>query len=54
MAKRASKSQPTWTDVKAKLAGFDRAALLGLVQTVAAIFSRGWTAYELSAILAMA
>ncbi len=32
MAKRQSKSQPGWTDVKAKLAGFDRAALLGLVQ----------------------
>lgn len=31
MAKRQSKSQPTWTDVKAKLAGFDRAGLLGLV-----------------------
>jgi hypothetical protein len=32
MAKPKSKSQPTWTDVKAKLAGFDRACLLGLVQ----------------------
>ena len=32
MAKRQSKSQPTWTDVKARLAGFDRAALLGLIQ----------------------
>jgi len=32
MAKRQSKSQPGWADVKAKLAGFDRAALLGLVQ----------------------
>ena len=31
MIRRQSKSQPTWTDVKAKLAGFDRAALLGLV-----------------------
>jgi len=31
MAKRQSKSQPGWADVKAKLAGFDRAALLGLV-----------------------
>lgn len=31
MAKRQSKSQPWWADVKAKLAGFDRAALLGLV-----------------------
>jgi len=34
MAKRKQKSQPTWTDVKAKLAGFDRAALLGLIQTL--------------------
>ena len=32
MAKRKPKSQPTWTDVKAKLADFDRAALLGLIQ----------------------
>ena len=31
MAKRQSKSQPGWVDIKAKLAGFDRAALLGLV-----------------------
>ena len=33
MSKRQSKS-PTWTDVKAKLADFDRAALLGLVQNL--------------------
>jgi hypothetical protein len=32
MAKRQSKSQPTWTAVKARLAGFDRAALLDLIQ----------------------
>lgn len=32
MAKRQSKSQPTWTDVKAKLASLDRAGLLSLVQ----------------------
>jgi hypothetical protein len=31
MAKHQSKSQPTWTDVKAKLAAFDRAALLDLI-----------------------
>ena len=31
MAKRKSKSQLTWTDIKAKLAGFDRAGLLGLI-----------------------
>ena len=30
--KRQSKSQPTWTDVKAKLVNFDQAALLGLIQ----------------------
>lgn len=32
MARSKSKSQPTWTDVKAKLANFDRLGLLGLVQ----------------------
>jgi diadenosine tetraphosphate (Ap4A) HIT family hydrolase len=32
MVRRQSKSKPTWTDVKAKLAGFDRAGLLCLVQ----------------------
>lgn len=32
MTKRQSKSQPSWKDVKAKLASFDRAGLLGLVQ----------------------
>jgi hypothetical protein len=32
MAKRQSKSEPGWTEVKATLAGFDRAALLSLVQ----------------------
>src|SRR5208283_4825372 len=34
MAKRQSKSQPTWTGVKARLAEFDRAALLGLIQSL--------------------
>lgn len=34
MAKHRSKSQPTWTDVKAKLADFDRVALLGLIQSL--------------------
>ena len=34
MAKRKPKSQPTWTDVKAKLAEFDRVALLGLIQNL--------------------
>jgi len=32
--KRQSKSRPTWTDVKAKLADFDRVALLGLIQSL--------------------
>jgi hypothetical protein len=32
MIKPQSKAQPKWTDVKAKLASFDRAGLLGLVQ----------------------
>src|ERR1022692_4341358 len=32
MTKRKPKSQPTWTDVKAKLLDFDRTALLGLIQ----------------------
>ena len=32
MIKRPSKSQPTWIDVKAKLAPFDRTGLLSLVQ----------------------
>ena len=34
MTRRQSKSQPTWTDIKAKLADFDRAALLGLIQSL--------------------
>jgi hypothetical protein len=32
MAKRQSVSKPTWTDVKAALASFDRLGLLGLIQ----------------------
>src|ERR1700737_1935007 len=32
MARTKSKSQPTWTDVKAQLAHFDRTGLLGLIQ----------------------
>src|ERR1700730_14731856 len=32
MARRQPESQPTWTDVKAKIAGFDRLGLLGLIQ----------------------
>jgi hypothetical protein len=34
MTKRPLKSQPTWTDVKAKLADFDRAALLDLIHNL--------------------
>ena len=34
MANRQSKSRPTWANVKAKLAGFDRTALLSLVQNL--------------------
>ena len=32
MARHQSKSQPTWTDVKAELARLDRKGLLGLIQ----------------------
>jgi hypothetical protein len=32
MPRRQERSQPTWTDVKAKLASFDRLGLLGLIQ----------------------
>ena len=32
--KRQSKSHPTWTDVKAQLADFDRAALLDLIRSL--------------------
>jgi len=32
MARRKPQAQPTWTDVKVKLAGFDRLGLLGLIQ----------------------
>lgn len=32
MGQRPTKSRPTWADVKSRLAGFDRASLLGLLQ----------------------
>ena len=32
MGKRVAKSEPTWANVKTMLAGFDRAALLGVLQ----------------------
>jgi hypothetical protein len=34
MSKRQRKPQPTWTDVKARLANFDNAGLLGLIQNL--------------------
>ncbi len=43
MAKPKPKSQPTWTDVKAKLADFDRAALLGLIQSLYAAHKENQT-----------
>jgi hypothetical protein len=43
MAKRQQKSQPTWTDVKAKLAEFDRPALLGLIQNLYAAHKENQT-----------
>jgi len=43
MAKRKSKSQPKWTDVKTKLADFDRAALLGLIQSLYAAHKENQT-----------
>ncbi len=30
--KRKPRSQPAWTDIKARLAGFDRRGLMGLIQ----------------------
>jgi hypothetical protein len=32
MGKRVAKSKPTWAEVRSKLAGFDRAALLKVLQ----------------------
>ena len=43
MATRKPKSQPTWTDVKAELADFDRAALLGLIQSLYAAHKENQT-----------
>ena len=43
MGKSKSKSQPTWTDVKAKLADFDRVALLGLIQSLYAAHKENQT-----------
>jgi hypothetical protein len=38
MARPSAKSQPTWTDVKAKLASFDQKGLLGLIQDLYAAY----------------
>ncbi|MGA7321440.1 MAG: hypothetical protein WBW98_13080 [Candidatus Sulfotelmatobacter sp.] len=43
MAKRKPKTGPTWTDVKAKLADFDRVALLGLIQSLYAAHKENQT-----------
>jgi hypothetical protein len=43
MAKRKPKSQPTWTDVKARLADFDRVALLGLIRSLYAAHKENQT-----------
>ena len=43
MAKRQSKSQPTWSDVKTKLARFDRAGLLSLIQDLYAAHKENQT-----------
>jgi hypothetical protein len=37
MPRRQERSQPTWTDVKGKLASFDRLALLGVIQDLYAV-----------------
>ena len=37
MTKRHTQSQPTWTDVKARLAGLDRTSLVGLIQDLYAV-----------------
>jgi hypothetical protein len=43
MVRRQSKSQPSWTDVKAKLASFDRKGLLGLIQDLYAAHKENQT-----------
>ena len=43
MVTRQSKSQPKWTDVKAKLAAFDRIGLLGLIQDLYAAHKENQT-----------
>src|SRR5690242_16997483 len=37
MEERVAKSKPTWADVRSKLAGFDRAALLNVLQDLYAV-----------------
>jgi hypothetical protein len=43
MARRQPRSQPRWTDVKAKLASFDRLGLLGLIQDLYAAHKENQT-----------
>jgi hypothetical protein len=43
MGKRQSKPEPKWTDVKAKLASFDRVELLSLVQDLYAAYKDNQT-----------
>ena len=43
MPRRQEGSQPTWTDVKAKLASFDRLGLLGLIQDLYAAHKENQT-----------
>src|SRR3982750_3909189 len=43
MARPPAKSQPTWTDGKAKLASFDRLGLLGLIQDLYAAHKENQT-----------
>src|ERR1035441_3938922 len=40
MTRRPPRSQPAWTDVKAKLAGLDRIGLMGLIQDLYAAHQR--------------
>lgn len=43
MKKPTNDPQPTWTDVKAKLAGFDRKELVGLIQDLYAAYKDNQT-----------
>jgi len=43
MTRRQERSQPTWTDVKAKLTNFDRLGLVGLIQDLYAAHKENQT-----------